>query len=332
MRCSRTFFVLLSTTAVVLLSGVASAQTMDVEANLRRAVERCRRGEFEVARGLFEEVFQVDPSGHTLGELGLCAQREGRWVEAEGWLSDALASDDAWVRRRRGVLDDALAEARRHLGRVLVTGGPVGAEVRVAGRRLGTLPMQGSARVSAGLVEIEVRAEGHSPWRQMVEIVPGISWERQVTLEPLRAAEASAPAEVVRCAAGMELRRGLCYPRQSSDASASRPWRVAGFVGVGVAVVGGGVAAALGLSANSTEADYQARCGGANVPRACLDDWIDTQTSLDTRAGLVNTFWVFAGVGAVLGVTGFALDARSPRPSRVRAGLSPRGATLGWSW
>ncbi len=309
------------------------AQSGEAEASLRRAVERCRHGEFESARGLFEEAFQHDPSGHTLGEMGLCAQREGRWVEAEGWLSDAIGSDDPWTRRRRGALEDALAEVRRHLGRVQVTGGPAGAEVRVGERRVGTLPMESSARVNAGLVEVMVRAEGHLPWRQMVEIVPGMTWERRVTLDPLHTPDAPAPREVARCAAGMELRRGLCYPRVAADgAGPRRPWRVAGFVGLGVTAVGASLAAALGLSANSAEAAYRDRCGAEGVAPACLDDWIDTQASLDTRAGLVNTFWVFAGVGAVLGITGFALDARASGSRRVRASLSPRGASLGWSW
>lgn len=318
--------------AVALSGGVAHAQSGDSEATLRRAVERCRRGDFDAARGLFEEAFRDDPTGHTLGEMGMCAQREGRWVEAEGWLDAALATDDPWVRRRRGAIEESLTEVRRHLGRVLLTGAPEGAEVRIGGRRAGTLPMSASVRVAAGLVELEVRAEGHLAWRQMVEVLPGASFERAVTLEALQAPEAPPPAEVARCAAGMEMRRGLCYPVAVRDPDApGRPWRVVGFVGVGLAAVSAGLAVALGLGANSTEADYQARCGGASVPAACLEDWVDTQASLDTRAGLINTFWVLTGVGATLGAVGFGLDARATG-RRIRAGLSPRGATLGWTW
>jgi hypothetical protein len=247
-------------------------------------------------------------------------------VEAEGWLDAALATDDPWVRRRRGAIEESLTEVRRHLGRVLLTGAPEGAEVRIGGRRAGTLPMSASVRVAAGLVELEVRAEGHLAWRQMVEVLPGASFERAVTLEALQAPEAPPPAEVARCAAGMEMRRGLCYPVAVRDPDApGRPWRVVGFVGVGLAAVSAGLAVALGLGANSTEADYQARCGGASVPAACLEDWVDTQASLDTRAGLINTFWVLTGVGAT--PRGRGLRARRARhgPTDSCGHLAARG-------
>lgn len=314
----------------------ASAQHSDSDLLLRRASERCRRGDVDGARALFDEIFSNDPSAHTLGEMALCEQRAGRWVEAETHLSDALEQpDDPWVRRHQGTLQQALADIRQHLGRLSIEGPPDGAELFVRDRRVGTFPMREPLRVVAGIVDVEVRAEGYRPWRRVVEILAGGATQQRVTLDAERPRESAAtPHETVVCSEGFVLRNGLCYdPLAETQAAAQRgrPWRVMGFAGLGLAVASTALAIGLGVSANGDESDYLARCGGPSVSTQCVADRVNTQSSLDGQATVINIFWVVAGVSTVGAAVGFGLDAQRPR--RVgRLGLSAAPAGLRVTW
>ena len=90
-------------------------------------------------------------------------------------MSEAVraAGQDAWVAKNRSTLDEALGTIQKHLGRVEVIGDPEGADVAVNGRSVGKLPLAEPVRVSAGAVDIDVRAAGYSPAQRTVTLIGG---------------------------------------------------------------------------------------------------------------------------------------------------------------
>ncbi len=192
----------------------AWAQTDDeaAEYELRRAVERCRRGDYDRALASFRQALDRASTGRGLAEMGLCEQRAQRWVEAEDHLQRALASTDPWVADHRGAVELGLNEVSARVGRLALIGGPEGAELRVNGRPSGTLPMAQPLRLASGRVRLEATLRGWRPWRRELDLAGGGTTHENVTMER---EEPSAPgpagSATVRCPPGLVARGGLCY-------------------------------------------------------------------------------------------------------------------------
>lgn len=311
------------------LPRTAMAQSQEaIESLVRRAEESCRRGDIDNARELFDQAFaQAAEGGRVLGAFGLCEHAGGHWLEAETRLSDALAMEDSWVRHHRFAIQAALEESRRHVGRLQLDCDIPGAAVLIEGRPVARLPWTEPMRLTAGVVNVEVRAPGYQPWRHPIEVLAGGTAREVVRLARVQVTPAAPPPEragAARCAEGLELRDGLCFaPASAVDAGSTGPraLQVLGWSGLGVAAVCATLAIALGVDANGTEADYLARCGGDMAPASCRSDHATTQSSLDGSAAAVNALWTVAAIGAVTSVVGFVLDRRSSRGSR-RPGLA----------
>ncbi len=160
--------------ALLALSSVASAQTTLFEDHLRRGVELRRAGHDLESIAEFEAAHALSPEPRASAQLGLAYQAVGRWLDAERLLHVALAaSDDAWVTRNRAALDRALAVVAGHVGRLHVSGDVIGAEVRVDGAVIATLPMSEPAPVLAGTINLEVTAPGREPVSRRFTVEPG---------------------------------------------------------------------------------------------------------------------------------------------------------------
>ena len=60
---------------------------------------------------MFERAHAVAPSARTVGQMGLVETALQRWVDAESHLLASLSSaDDAWVKKNRGFLEQALGQ------------------------------------------------------------------------------------------------------------------------------------------------------------------------------------------------------------------------------
>lgn len=313
----------------------ARAQSDDeaAEYELRRAVERCRRGEYDRALASFRQALDRARSARAIAEMGLCEQRARRWVDAEDHLLQSLNAPDAWVTEHRGSLELALNEVSARVGRLALIGGAEGAELRVNGEVVGALPMNQPLRLASGRVRLEATLRGWRPWRRELDLAGGGTTHENVVMERDEdPAPRVAGAPTVRCPAGLVARDGLCYAPEGyrRGRSGIRPGQVTMIVGGSVAAVAGVVALALGVEGNSAESDFVSRCGGASAPASCVSERESLQSDLDGRATAVNAMIAVAGVGVAAAIVGLIVDQTSARPSPSRFSLSASGVTLRW--
>jgi hypothetical protein len=151
----------------------AQAEATDANALIDRGVERRRAGDDEGALALFTRAFEAGHSPRARAQMALVEQALGHFVDAEAHLIEALAArDDEWIARRRADLQLALEAIELRLGYLEVRGGIEGADVRVDGRSIGTLPIESPVRLAAGSYRMEVIARQHYPFARTITIVP----------------------------------------------------------------------------------------------------------------------------------------------------------------
>jgi hypothetical protein len=120
---------------------------------------------------LLRKAYDVEPTPHAAGQLGLCEQALGQWAEAEVDVIRSLAGEtDPWVRKNRPTLIQDLQVIRSHLGRVEIHGEPAGARVTVNGKEVGVLPLPEPVRVAAGEVGVVIAAPGYVTASQTVHL------------------------------------------------------------------------------------------------------------------------------------------------------------------
>ncbi len=190
---SRTHIAAIAFLAAASTTPVARAQS-NVEADLARGVALRRQGQDQAALEVFQAAWRSSRAPRALAQVALAEHALGRWVEAEEHLVEALGgTSDAWVRNRLSVLQSALTEIRQHVGRLDISGRPVGAEVVVEGRVVGTLPLERPLRVHTGSVTFTVRREGYVPATRTVQVAPSYPLRETVVLAPVPPAQVIAP-------------------------------------------------------------------------------------------------------------------------------------------
>ncbi|HZL20200.1 MAG TPA: PEGA domain-containing protein [Polyangia bacterium] len=180
---------------VALTAFSAGARTRDVDPDtlIAQGLELRRAGKSAEALELFRRAHRQAPSPRTLGQMGLVEASLTHWLDADGHLSASLATpDDAWVRKNRPFLEQALDRARMHIGELVISGRP-GAAVWLAGRALGVLPLS-AVRSLEGNVSLTASAEGFKPFSAIVLIKGGARTAFAIVLDPLEASAVPDPA------------------------------------------------------------------------------------------------------------------------------------------
>ena len=179
--------------ALTAFSAGARARDVDPDTLIAQGLELRRAGKSAEALELFRRAHRQAPSPRTLGQMGLVEASLTHWLDADGHLSASLATpDDAWVRKNRPFLEQALDRARMHIGELVISGRP-GAAVWLAGRALGVLPLS-AVRSLEGNVSLTASAEGFKPFSAIVLIKGGARTAFAIVLDPLEASAVPDPA------------------------------------------------------------------------------------------------------------------------------------------
>jgi hypothetical protein len=169
--CRASIFILL----LVAASAARGADSPGAQADdlINQGFQLRLQGKNAEALDLFVRAHALAPSSKTLGQIGSAELALHRWIDAETHLEDALSRKDGpWIESHRTSLEKSLAEARQQIGHVEFRG-PVGADISVDGRHVGTLPLPAPVHVGAGLAHVVAVAAGYVPLQEDIPVRGG---------------------------------------------------------------------------------------------------------------------------------------------------------------
>jgi len=160
-----------------------------------------RDGHDEQALEVLRKAEQLQPTSvRVLLHLATAAQAAGHWLEADTYIRRVFQyRDDPYYRRYQNEIASVEELIESRIGRFQAAGSPAGAEVRLNGRVIGTLPMAEPYRVEAGVYQIEVVSGGYYSLQRSERIPGGVLTREIIDLdrEHLGATETSATAASV---------------------------------------------------------------------------------------------------------------------------------------
>jgi hypothetical protein len=321
----------------------------DPEALIRQGANRRHLGDNQGAYRLFMRAYSIRRTPRTAAHLGSCEFEIGLWTESEAHITEALrAANDPWIEANRAKLVEVMNNLRLVLGRLEIVGRPAGAEVEVAGRNVGRLPLESPLRVIKGETVVRVTAAGYRPYQRTVTVAANELAQVVVELDPAQPGDPPDPSvvrPVVRDPRGVPAGRGMDLPGglQLEEPAIAQDWRVpAAWASAGMATLLG-IGAGIGAYVNYTNVrefnDYRnapltenKRCnqrapdnGGGPCP-----DWLSTA---ETSRTLALASGVGAGAAAVAAVVFFATtpsaEGRASAPGIGRLACAPARGTLG---
>jgi hypothetical protein len=153
----------------------ANGDDPQLEAPIQQGIALRRAGNDEAALTLFLDLERSNPDSiRVLLHITAAAQATGRWMMAYAYLRKAAAhkNEPYYVRYRSAIksIEDATTQ---HVGQFRALGTPAGAQVRLNGEVIGTLPMTDPKPVEVGQYTLEVSLAGYYPLRRAVSIGPG---------------------------------------------------------------------------------------------------------------------------------------------------------------
>jgi PEGA domain len=297
-------------------SSKAAGVGSDEEGLIGRGLELREKGDDEAALGAFRKAYELSKGARALAQVALAEQALGRWGTAEAHLGQAVArTDDRWIARNKPLLEQALTEIQGHLGSLQLSGGVAGAEVRINGETVGSLPLEAPIRVPAGSVALEVRAQGFLPVVRTVSIpARGLARESVVLVATGPAVSATSSTAMAN-----DVAITTVGATTNTAASSSTTW---GNRKTAAVVLGAGAVVALGVGTaflfirDSRAKDYNdptAGCytGDPNPSKTCMSLRDKEQSALvGGVVGLAGAV-VLGGAAAYLFLTDHSADQKS---------------------
>jgi hypothetical protein len=317
----------LSVAPVAAQSATAHVESPEVEKLIAEAIALREQGKDLAALEDLKKAAELDPkSVRVQVHLSNVYQALGQWLPADQYLRMALAQPDhPYVQRHRQELDDARSVIEDNLGTLDVEGEPAGAEVRLNGRLIGTLPLSAPVPVTVGTYTLEVQMDGHYPVRRPI-VIAGHGFVREsVRLERMPSDELgsrSFPSGVAPVSAS---------PAPSSDEaldhSSNRTWLTWTLAGLGAAA---GLTAVGAIVYRETHAHRwnDDSCVGVGQTREQLCG--DERDKVETGDAVAITSGIAAGLfaaGAMVNAFVFTEPSRASQAGLQGCALGPAGAS-----
>lgn len=249
-------------------------------------------------------------------------QALGQWLAADEYLRLALAhTQDPYVVRHRQVLDEAQRVIGDNIGRLEVEGEPAGAEVRLNGRLIGTLPLAAPVPVTVGSYTLEVQLGGHYAARRPI-VIAGHGFVREsVRLERLPTDELSTRVYPFAVTANPP-------PDPPIDRPSTRHWLTWTFAGLGAAAGVATLGALIYRESHAQRWNDNSRCLAVGQTRAQLcgaeRDKVESADSIALATGIASGLFV---TGALLQAFVFTEAPRTDRAGLVGCGVGLQAAS-----
>lgn len=251
--------------ALVSASTAAFAQddpaTVQARQRWREGVSAFDRGDYELARAAFAQVYALKPTPPVLRNLGEAEVAAGDYVSGAAHLSQFLREAEDLAPEERAKVERSLAKAESQVGRIELTTDVEGAEIFVDNQRVGITPVNHVLHVKAGWREVRLSKGGRDVQR-LIETTPGHVF-------PLRLFFSSEKKDGETTAPPLSASAGL----HSSELDGAARWRVPVLISGGVLTLAGvGLGTYFVIRAGNLEDDANdlRRTIGAGSPGACL--------------------------------------------------------------
>jgi PEGA domain len=142
------------------------------EDQINEGISLRRAGKDDAALGVFLDLEKRTPdSVRLLLHITTAALATGKWTLAYDYMQKAAAhKDDPYYQRHKAAIETVERAIAQHVGSFRANGSPSGAEVRLSGAVIGTLPMGDARPVEVGSYMLEVSKPGFFPLRRPVTI------------------------------------------------------------------------------------------------------------------------------------------------------------------
>jgi len=160
----------------------------EAKAKFMEGVDRFGQEDYPAALAAFEASYRLNPKPKVLYNIGMCQKALYRYVESIATFEKLLAEGGSDLKPKLNQeVKAALDEMEKLVGKVVLTGAPDGAEVRVDGVAVGKTPFASSLVLDPGSRAIEVSKPGFEPLYAEITVPSGAEIAVRAGLAPARA-------------------------------------------------------------------------------------------------------------------------------------------------
>jgi hypothetical protein len=296
-----------------------------IEEQLKHGIALRRAGSDDAALAVFLDLEKRAPdSVRLLLHISTAAQAAGKWMMAYEYLQKAAThKDDPYYQRHRASIENVEKSVAQRVGQFRARGSPSGAEVRLNGEAVGTLPMTSIKAIEVGTYMLEVSKQGYYPLRRQVTITGGGALNQEtIELHDAKSTLAAAAEGSTFSDGRPAADRGV-----TADAWTGRSWVTGALAGAGVAA-----AATSGVAFVVRER----KASHWNDNSQCLNPASASRTRDDLCGGvrrdakLAETIGIAAGIGALtLGTAALIHGLTTGRSSSGSPPATSSGCTPG---
>jgi hypothetical protein len=303
--------------SLAVAQGLTPGENPEADKLVARGIELRAAGKDTQALEAFEKAAEIDP-GSVRIQLHLATgyQALGDWLSADEYLSLALARQNhPYVLRHRQTLEDAQRVISANIGRLEVQGEPAGAEVRLNGRLVGTLPLAEPVRAIVGSYRLEVRLDGHYGAERPITITGGGLVREAFRLEPLPAGAGGSEPSGKPVGAGADM----------TDKEPAQPWLTWTLAGASAAAATTTLVAVILREVHAGRWNDNGRCLRINQTReqVCGTEREAAQTA--------ETVALVGGVATGLFAAGALVNQFAFTAPEARTEVGLHGCTLLWA-
>ncbi len=166
---------LIVVTCLLSFASVTAAQGPDARGHFLRGIEHFNEGSYDAALAEFQQAYDIAPAHQVLYNIAKVHAALGNAVEAahayERYLDEGGHEISA---ARRHEVEEALEVQNARIGRLDVRVSMDGATIAIDGDDVATSPLRTPIEVTAGEVELEVRAANHESVRRRLRVAGGV--------------------------------------------------------------------------------------------------------------------------------------------------------------
>lgn len=266
---------------------LAADEPPAVEALIQRGIQLRRTGDDEAALAVFLQAESEAPTSvRVLLHVVTAAQAAGKWLMADEYMRRVSRDkEDAYYRRHRTAIEQVEAAIAQRVGQFQALGAPEGAEVKLNGEVIGTLPMVEPRSFETGTYVMEVTNAGYYNLRRPVSITGGV-----LTREAIELKQRPADAPLDLTASGR-------FQGQMSEAPPEEWWQ-----GSWITWTLGGIALAGAATSTAGYIVRERQASKWNDESECIQPQqtrLQTCRSIKDDIDLADKFVVAGGITAV---------------------------------